>query len=253
MHGVSSPLLFAVFWDAQLVRWVVWVGLVVLIAEIAPPRREYKVFKMKYRSTWSWGVAQNLKDFFAETDKDKKARTTFDPWFGRMMPAQNDDTGRRLSKRRPLKFIDDSDSNSILVVGADAQQLKIIQDLIDVYDVEEQKDSGAARLTKVYHIKHSKSRIIADALKEVYRDLLSVNDPAMQQNKANDKERPPERSFTYIYGSSGGDDGKKPDTPVKFKGALSIGVDELSNTLIVSAGAGPLETSRTASEPAAAF
>ncbi len=30
MHAASSLFLLAVFWDAQLVRWVVWVGLVVL-------------------------------------------------------------------------------------------------------------------------------------------------------------------------------------------------------------------------------
>lgn len=212
-----------------------------LIAEIAPPRREYKVFKMKYKTTWAWGVAQNLKDFFADPDKDKKNnRPNYNPWWGMMMQNQNDDTGRRLSKRKPLKFIDDTDSNSILVVGADAEQLKIIRDLIDIYDVEEPKDSAAARLTKTYHLKNSKARVVADALKEVYRDLLSVNDPAMQQGKGNDKDRPPERSYTYIYGGAGGDD-KKPDSPVKFKGALSIGVDEVSNTLIVSSSAGLLE------------
>lgn len=30
MHAVNAELLLAVFWDAQLIRWVVWVGLVVL-------------------------------------------------------------------------------------------------------------------------------------------------------------------------------------------------------------------------------
>ena len=30
MLAARLPLLFAVFWDAQIVRWVVWVGLVVL-------------------------------------------------------------------------------------------------------------------------------------------------------------------------------------------------------------------------------
>ncbi|MGE5193961.1 MAG: hypothetical protein ACM3U2_15815, partial [Deltaproteobacteria bacterium] len=34
---------------------------------------------------------------------------------------------------------------------------------------------------------------------------------------------------------------KKPETPAKFKGLLSIGVDELSNTLVVSAAEGLLE------------
>jgi hypothetical protein len=45
--------------------------------------------------------------------------------------------------------------------------------------------------------------------------------------------------YTYIY-NTGGDD-KKPETPAKFKGLLSLGVDELSNTLVVSAAEGLLE------------
>ncbi|HTI51123.1 MAG TPA: secretin N-terminal domain-containing protein, partial [Planctomycetaceae bacterium] len=212
-----------------------------LVSQIAPQRKDFKVFRMKYKTTWAYGVSLNLKDFFEEDDKKKQNNRGWDYWgWGYRNDTSTDTTGRRLSKRRPLKFIADTDSNSIIVTGADQQQLKVIEELIALYDLPESKDPQAARLTKVVHVHYSKSRIIADALKEVYRDLLSVNDPAMQQqNQKND--RTAERSYTYIYGGGGGGDDKKPETPVKFKGALSIGVDELSNTLIVSAGGGLLE------------
>jgi hypothetical protein len=197
---------------------------------------------MKNKSTWAYGVAENLKEFFDEKDKDKN-KSYYDPFWGgfrRGGGQQTEDTGRKLSKRRPLKFIVDIDSNSILVTGADPAQLKIIQDLIDLYDVAESKDPQAARITKTYLVRYSKSRVIADALKEVYRDLLSVNDPAMQQQQGNQKnQRPAEPTYTYIY-NTGAEGEKRPDTPLKFKGALSIGVDELSNTLIISAGEGLL-------------
>ncbi|MSR59232.1 MAG: hypothetical protein EXS05_16580 [Planctomycetaceae bacterium] len=212
-----------------------------LVSRLAPPRREYKVFVMKHKSTFAYSVAQNLKDFFEDKDKDKNTRT-YDPYIGRFRSGgQTEDSGRRLSKRRPLKFITDFDSNSILVTGADSAQLTIIEDLIEMYDVPDSKDSQSSRITKVYQVRHSKARVIADALKEVYRDLLSINDPAMQQAQNNQKkDRPPEPQYTYVFNSGEPGDGKKPEAPIKFKGALSIGVDDLSNTLVISAGEGLL-------------
>jgi type II secretory pathway component GspD/PulD (secretin) len=211
-----------------------------LLTEIAPPRKEYEIFKMKYKSTWAYGVALNLKDFFDDKEKaEPKSRWDYIYGYPSSNNNKTDDT-RRLSKRRPLKFIADSDSNSILVTGADPAQLKIIRDLIDIYDIPESKDSAAVRQTKIISLKYSKARIVADAVKDVYRDLLSANDPALQNNQKDDKKnKPPESMYTYIT-NLGGDD-KKPETPMKFKGMLSIGVDELSNTLVVSASEALLE------------
>jgi type II secretory pathway component GspD/PulD (secretin) len=205
-----------------------------LLVEIAPPRKDYKAFKLKYKSTWAYGVALNLRDFFEEKDKNEQRRNR---WWGN----NNTDDERRLSKRRPLKFISDSDSNSILVSGADPNQLKTIEELIALYDIPESKDSAAVRRTELVQLNFSKARIIADAVKDVYRDLLSANDPALQNGNQNkdQKQRAPDAMYTYIY-NTGGDD-KKPDTPAKFKGLLSLGVDELSNTLVVSAAEGLLE------------
>jgi type II secretory pathway component GspD/PulD (secretin) len=207
-----------------------------LLVEIMPQRKDYKAFKMKHKSTWAYGVALNLKEFFEEKDKNDQRRGR--PWWA---GSQNTDDERRLSKRRPLKFIADSDSNSILVSGADPNQLKIIEELIALYDIPESKDSAAVRKTKIVQVNYSKARVIADAVKDVYRDLLSANDPALQNNNQNkdQKQKAPEAMYTYIY--STGEDDKKPDTPAKFKGQLSLGVDELSNTLVVSAAGGLLE------------
>ena len=48
--------------------------------------------------------------------------------------------------------------------------------------------------------------------------------------------------MTYIYGGGGSGDGEESqEQRIKFKGQLSIGVDSISNTLIVSAGGGLLE------------
>ncbi len=137
-----------------------------------------------------------------------------------------------MSKRRPLKFISDSESNTILVENADAAQLKTIGELIDLYD-KQQDDSQSVRKTETVHLQYSKAKVVAETVKDVYRDLLSANDKALQGAKPNDRDS----GRTFIYEFSSGDDGKKDQKMPKFKGQLSIGIDELSNSLVVSAPA----------------
>ena len=210
-----------------------------LLSEISPPRKDYKVFKLKYKSTWAYGVALNLKDFFKDKEDAKPQSNRYMYWGG--MPSSNStDDERRLSKRKMLKFIADSDSNSIIVTGADPAQLRTIEDLIAVYDIPESKDSAAVRKTKLVQIQFSKAKVIADAVKDVYRDLLSANDPALQNQGAKDnKQKTTETRYFFDYVAN---DDKKPDMPMKFKGLLSIGVDEFSNTLVVSAADGLVDT-----------
>lgn len=210
-----------------------------LLSEMTPPRKDYKAFKLKYKTTWAYGVAMNLREFFDEKEKADQRRNR--GWFWGMQNNNTDDS-RRLSKRRPLKFISDSDSNSILVTGADPNQLKIIEDLIALYDVPESKDSAAVRKTRLVPLHHSKARVVATAVKDVYRDLLSANDPALQnnQNQRDKEKRDSGTTINYNWGDEGASD--KPESRVKFKGLLSIGVDELSNTLVVSAEESLLET-----------
>ena len=96
-----------------------------------------------------------------------------------MPSSSTEDDNRRLSKRRPLKFISDLDTNTILVQGADAEQLKTIRELIELYDVPEPVNSQKARVTKLFSIKYSKASVVAAVIKDAYRDLLSTNDPAL--------------------------------------------------------------------------
>ncbi len=213
------------------------------IGRMAPPRRDFKIFHIKNRSTWVYGVVLNLEEYFGTDEKKKSDRSSYDYYYGYSPPRSNDTAARTLSKRRIPKFISDSDSRTILVTGADPEQLRIIQELIDVYDRPEEGAAKALRLNRVFQLKYSKARVIADAVKEVYRDLLSENDPALQQQQ-NDKDKKPtssERSYTYIYGADADEKGKEPEAPIKFKGLLSLGVDEISNTIVVSSQEGLLE------------
>ena len=201
-----------------------------LAAQLAPPRKGYKVYKLRY--AWAYGVALNLEEFFKDEDK-KETRTSFwDLYYGSGQDDSKNDNQNRLSKRRPLKFISDSDSNSILVENADAAQLKTIAELIDLYD-KQQDDSQSVRKTETVHLEYSKAKVVAETVKDVYRDLLSSNDKALQGAKSDDRNS----GRMFIYEFSSGDDGKKDQKMPKFKGQLSIGIDELSNSLVVSAPA----------------
>lgn len=197
-----------------------------LLAQLAPSRKDFKIFPLKYAS--SLWVKLNLQDYFKEEPEEKSQRRNVF-YFDNSPPAEKQKS-YRLSQRKPLKFIDDLDTNTILVVGANAEQLQTIEELIHLWDSPPPSDTQSARLTAVFAIRYSKAETIAETVKEVYLDLLSSNDKALQRNR--DDKRPTNQT-TYILGEAGGGE---PDrrTQVSFKGKLSIGVDAVSNTLLVS-------------------
>ena len=211
--------------------------------EYAPPKRDWKVIELKYPQTWAYGIEVILKDIFKEEmgeSDSKNGSMRYSPFYGYYPNSSSDSGPRRLSARKPLKIISDRDSHTILVQGASDEQLRMIEELIEIYDRPQSTETRSIRKTQIFKINYSKAKVIADALKEVYRDLLSENDKALQEGKSNKKEdRPSERSYTYIYGS-GGEEGEDQEEPIKFKGLLSIGVDETSNILIISATEGLL-------------
>ena len=202
-----------------------------LLSTLAPRRPDFEIFRLRY--AYASTVSLTLEEIFEEKEEDSgRGRSYFfyDYYYGGGSRSDKDDKVR-LSKRRPLKFVWDSSSNSILVQNADPEQLKLIRELIEFYDQPEPPDSQSVRKQEVVKIKYSQASIIAETVKDVYRDLLSANDKALANNK---EKGGPERSYTYVYDSSGSDEERK--TP-SFKGLLSLGVDDLSNTLIVSAPA----------------
>lgn len=210
-----------------------------LMYELAPPPKDYEVFKLKYPTTWAWGIVLNLEDFFGVDEKDGSGGDDdyFRGYFGYPPSggSKSEGTGR-LSQRRKLQFIADEDSRTIIVQGATPEQLKTIGELIELYDKPQSQSSGDLRVTKLFKVKHAKAETIAEAIKDVYRDLLSANDRALQSNPNQQGQQQPvaERSYTYVYGGTGGDNKEQPQAPIKFKGLLSIGVDKESNTLVVS-------------------
>ncbi len=198
-----------------------------LVARLAPPRKVYETFVLKYVDAYS--VTLSLREFFEE--KDDKNDTSYNPWYWGPSQQSTESGGSRLSRRRPLRFIWEPVNNSILVQGASPSQLHTIRELIAFYDQRERADSESVRQYKVFAIKYSKARVVADAVKDVFRDLLSKNDKALQTNQKEAKNT--DRVYNYNYGYSGS--GESEHKVPKFEGLLSIGVDELTQTLIVQA------------------
>ena len=198
-----------------------------LLAEMAPPRQDHKMFRLKY--AYAYTVSLNLEDFFKEEEDEKpRRRSWYDYYYGSRDTKTKEPV--RLSKRRPLKFIADADTNSICVQGADPGQLRQIEELIEFYDQPEPTDSENIRITETIPIRYSTASAIEKAVKDVYRDLLSKNDKAFAGKKGNQNQ---ER--VYIYDSYGSDGDSKTQKAPRFDGLLSTSADDVSNTLTVSA------------------
>lgn len=194
-----------------------------------PPEKEYHVFHVQHsRPFW---IKLNLEEYFKEDSPNKKNNNdSVFRWLFDLDPPKQEYEGPQLGKKRKLKIMSDSDSNTLLVSGATDSQLLTIQRLIDLWDKPTVPDKRSLRFTKSVKVEYSKAQNIVDSIKDAFRDLLSSNDKAMERK---DEER----------GQGAGRESKrKADESIsdggmnyEFTGRLSLGVDKITNTILVSA------------------
>jgi type II secretory pathway component GspD/PulD (secretin) len=200
-----------------------------LAAELMPPRRDYAIIHLNF--VWASGVRQSLEEFFKDDNEKKQTRRR--PWYWDDYDSSQTETedDRRLSKRRKLKFISDTDTNNIIVQGADAAQLQTIKELVKEFDKPAPKGSNTTdRKTETFRLRYAKAKDVLDVIKDVYRDLLSSNDKALAAPGQREIQR------TYIFDNDDTDGtGKGDQVAPKFKGLLSVGLLNSSNALVVSA------------------
>jgi type II secretory pathway component GspD/PulD (secretin) len=209
-----------------------------LIAQLSPPQRRFKVYPLKHIPAVHMYL--DLKDYFEEDLKDESGGYIRD-WFGFRVPTGSQDKSTGLSKPRKLMITYDEPSNSVLVSNASPSQLAEIEQLIETFDKPAPKDSMEIRDTAAVKIQYSRASVIAAAVKEVYRDLLSSRDKEFDRNgDQRERGRQSERVTVINYGGSSGDDDSDGRSGIKagFEGALSIGADDVSNVIIVSAQRG---------------
>ncbi len=82
------------------------------------------------------------------------------------------------------------------------------------------------RYSKLVKIEYSKAEAIVETMKDAYRDLLSTNDKAFSKGKE-DKESKHDGDDATV--DSGG------AMNFSFTGKLSMGVDRITNSILVSA------------------
>lgn len=203
-----------------------------LLAKLVRPAPNYKVFKMKY-ATPSW-ITINLEDYF-KAEEETETTMSYDYFYGYRPSTKKKSGSPSLGRRRQPTFIYDNFTSTILVRDADRRQLQVIEDLIAIYDVPEPSDTRAMRVTKIFKLKNSKAETVAQAVKDVFRDLLSANDKALEKKDG-------EKTQTRVYSYFGEDDEDDGESPIRFKGLLSIGMDTTSDTLVVSSTASLMET-----------
>ncbi|WP_165698926.1 secretin N-terminal domain-containing protein [Bremerella volcania] len=195
-----------------------------ILLEMTPPPKDYEVFQLKHAPALY--ISWNLEDFFEEEEEEDTSNRS--PWFWDFNQQDQKEDPRRLSQRAPIKFLADIDTNTILVQNASAEQLVTIRELIELYDKPEPVVEESKRLNATYAVRYSRASAIAESVKEVFRDLLSSNDKSLQapqQQQGGNRERNDERSASDFVSRSGS----------AFRGKLSIGVDDISNTLLISA------------------
>jgi hypothetical protein len=190
---------------------------------------------LKYSSTWAYDIELILRDFF----KGEIEGTPVLDWYGGIVN-QREDSPARLSKRRQLKIISDESSRTILVQGATPSQLETIGHLIEIYDRPTTGDPQALRTMQFFHLKNAQASTVADTIKAVYRDLLSTNDPALRDPNEDKESRPQNTGTTISYtynrsGTEGEGDLREEPARIEYDGLLSVGIDEQTNTLVISA------------------
>ncbi len=206
-----------------------------VIARISPASKRYESSTLKHAMASL--VTLNLEEYF-EDETDSKSNDSDNYWRGCMAAGCPIAIKKRRaisSVCRKIRFIYDYDTNSILVSNASPAQLETVRQLIKVYDRPISEESVSARRFKIFTLRFARAEDVADTIKDVYRDLLSSKDKAFAKNQNREEQTSQSTNYYRIFGSSDGDDKKPKKVKASFAGALSVGVDARSNTLIVSA------------------
>ena len=193
-----------------------------------PPQRSHEVYYIK--NTRPSGIEMNLRDYYKEEKKNDN-NDAFRWIFGIDGPSEKKNDDPQLGKKRTLKFLSDNDTNSLIVIGADDVQLKTIEELIRIWDVPEKTNKNRFRYSKLIQIEYSSPDGIVEAIKEAYRDLLSSTD------KTFEKEKPSGGSGGVTEAKRGAASESIADGAMNytFNGRLSMGVDKITKTIIVTA------------------
>ncbi len=91
----------------------------------------------------------NLEDYFKELDEDDSGSDDFFRWYWGFDNQKEDKGPNGLGKGNKLRFVDDPDTNTLVVSGATGEQLRTIAELIELWDVPEPVNKRKTRFTRL--------------------------------------------------------------------------------------------------------
>ena len=128
----------------------------------------------------------------------------------------------KLSTSLPLKIDVDSRTNRLLIQNATSRQMELVEQLVPVIDQPNSDSDRLTRVHRVYRFQNRRANDVVDAVKEVYRDLLSVNDRVLSASATG-------RSTSYNENLAA-----SANNP-EYQGLMALGVDREANAMIISA------------------
>lgn len=140
-------------------------------------------------------------------------------------PAAANAVPKLTKKPAPIKIDPDLRTNRIIIRNASEVQLKRIRQLVEVLDQPVSSEDRLARMQRVYRFKYRKAEEVATMVKEVYRDLLSINDRVFSNPTT------PSTRGSFGYNQNLAATASNPE----YQGLLSVGIDLEANLLVVSA------------------
>lgn len=197
-----------------------------LVGEITSNEASLRVFSLKNANAVE--VATLLTNAYAPRTPASAKPAVADPrfrWTGFDDLQADDPLPGDEAPEIPIRFLGDPLTNTVLVQGASARRLEEIEELIVSYDRVPPADTQPTRKTQIVKIEYASAEELAKVIKDVFRDLLSPDDPAILANIPPDQRRMP-----YGYRGSASRDNRP-----QYKGLLSVGVNKELNTLVVSA------------------
>ena len=138
-----------------------------------------------------------------------------------------------------LQIIPDTRTNSLLIVGATPEQRITVEQLVQVLDTDELETTALSRDPRIILVRNTRASQVADVLRDVFAEYLTTNN-----NRGNNNNRSSGRSqgmqnfFSRFGGGRGrsrGGRGNSGSSGQTITNRMTLGVDETSNAIVVSA------------------
>jgi type II secretory pathway component GspD/PulD (secretin) len=170
-----------------------------LIEQLTPSARDVRVFSIKHAQA-----------YFVKTQLETMLQHTVTA------------STSKLSVTSPMKIDVDNRTNRLMVQHASPKQVDLIEQLVPIIDQPTSNDDRLVRTQRVYRFENRRASEVIDLVKDVYRDLLSINDRAFS---------PYRNSGQAGYNQNVAATATSPE----YQGLLSVGVDREANAMVISA------------------